>query len=237
MTYFIKRIAVINMRAREHLAQNTKNKTRRKRKTTKEAPRRRTNSYWTQSAKQRKPATTYKRPSSRTLDASWATVLDAPSKTRALRSFQISQTIRTTESKPFRWSMKIFFLRRSHQSARAPSWAGVKNWNPTLRSWTDQSSLLKTQVRSRCSIDSGAWSHRAHELSLRRPCFCILSEVQQRDSKAVQTKNLQVGGARVLDNSFAPSKTHCPIRNARYAEDAENCWSAVHFQINLSWAV
>lgn len=163
-------------------------------------------------------------------------------KTLLLRSFHRFHVVsRSKVSKPFLNSLAILLRAGSHQSTMLASSAeGTRCCRFAWRRRRNQTSLLYEQDRSRCCRVSGSCEQRAHGPLLCRLWRCRRSDVQHLPRRASQKKNLHRGGALTLLSSLVPGTAHYPMKKAQYVDDAEYCWLADHFHMNLSsicWSI
>lgn len=143
-------------------------------------------------------------------------------KTLLFRSFhRFQMTRRTRVSKYFLISLVVLVRAGSHQSTMLASSAeGTRCCRLAWCRRRNQTSLLYGQDRSRCCKVSGSCEQRAHGPLFRRLWRCSRSDVQHLPRRVSQKKNLHRGVALTLLSSLAPGIVHCPMKKARYADDA-----------------
>lgn len=144
-----------------------------------------------------KPAKTHTEISLATLEQTTDGCSDLPSKTRLLRSFQSDQQTRVTrESNPFRCAFGTCFRAASYQSASESTGKGARAAKPSGFRVLNQTSLLKTQLSRRWSMDSSSCAQRAHSTDCWRLWRRRRSQVQHRSCRASLSRGLNYAHVR-----------------------------------------
>lgn len=142
--------------------------------------------------------------------------LAAPLKTLAFRCFQRDQD--TSSKSESKIGLEALSIRRRcsvQNTATSTSQVGSSASSPSLLKRLNQTCLEKTQPRKRCEAVSTAWAQKTQESSSCSLCRFRRSAVQILERSTSQKNIFTLGGALVLQSSFAPSSSVDPAKKTR----------------------